>query len=91
MVVLIVLLVAQTIVARRRGYRLGARVVVRCRRVICSRPYPGRVLQSCSLGLVEVSALPGRQALVADTPVKESDLTEEQRRAAHEATDVPVP
>lgn len=82
-----------TLVMRRRGYRFGGNVVVRCRRghLFTTIWVPLASLKSVRLGWWRLQRCPvgGHWSLV--TPVKESDLSRRQRRLAHSRKDIRIP
>jgi hypothetical protein len=81
------------ILARRLGYKLGANTVVRCRRghLFTTIWIPGVKLKGLDFGIVRLQRCPlgGHWSLV--TPVRDSDLTGEERNLAHEHRDVRIP
>jgi len=82
-----------TVAARRRGYGVGGNVVVRCRRghLFTTIWIPGASLKSVRLGWYRFQRCPvgGHWSLVK--PVRESDLTEDERRGAAERRDLRIP
>jgi hypothetical protein len=82
-----------TIVARRRGYPLGGRVVVRCRQghLFTTIWIPGASLKSIRLGWWRIQRCPVGKHWSLVTPVRESDLGDEERRAAHAMSDTRIP
>jgi hypothetical protein len=85
--------VVATVVARRRGYLFGTDLVVRCRQghLFTTIWVPGVSLKSIRLGWWRFQHCPVGNHWSLVTPVKESDLTEEERSRAHEVKDVRVP
>jgi len=85
--------VVGTIVARRRGYRIGGRTIVRCRRghLFTTIWIPGASLKSVRLGWWRIQRCPvgGHWSIVV--PVKEAALTRRELRFAHGHRDVRVP
>lgn len=86
-------ILAELVVMRLRGVRLGANVVVRCRQghLFTTIWLPGGSLKSIRLGWWRIQRCPvgGHGSLV--TPVKASELTEEERRIAAEHKDIRIP
>lgn len=84
---------AGTLVARRRGYAVGGRTIVRCRRghLFTTIWVPGASLKSVRLGWwrLQRCLVGGHWTLVA--PVKEAGLTDEERRFAADHRDVRIP
>ncbi len=76
-----------------RSHRLGGRVVVRCRsgHVFTTIWIPGASLKSLRLGWWRFQRCPvgGHWAWV--TPVRESELSDAERRSALEHRDLPIP
>ena len=91
--VVVVLLIAATLAARRRGYDIGGETIVRCRQghLFTTVWLPGGSLKAVRLGPLRYQWCPvGRHwALVA--PVRDSDLTDAERRfaVAHRDTRIP--
>jgi hypothetical protein len=77
----------------RRGYGLGGNVIVRCRRghLFTTIWIPGVSVKSVRLGPWRLQRCPvgGHWSLV--TPVRPSNLSEDERRAAHEIRDARLP
>jgi hypothetical protein len=88
-----VLLVVTTVVARRRGYNIGGDVVVRCRNghLFTTIWIPGVKLKALDLGLARLQRCPVGKHWTLVTPVRDSDLTEEEKRFADEHHDVRIP
>lgn len=86
-------LIGGTIIARRLGYKLGGNVVVRCREghLFTTIWVPGGSLKAVRLGWVRLQYCPVGKHWTAVTPVKDSDLTDEERRFAEEHRDVRIP
>jgi hypothetical protein len=82
-----------TVVARRRGYPMGGNVVVRCRdgHLFTTIWVPGASVKSVRLGWWRLQRCPVGNHWSIVTPVKESELSESERRFAHEHQDVRVP
>ena len=80
------------IVARRRGYRLGRRTLVRCQRghVFTTVWLPLASVKSLRLGWWRVQRCPLGHHWALVRPVRESDLTWRQRRQAR-ARDLSLP
>ena len=85
--------VVATIVARRRGYLFGRNVVVRCREghLFTTIWIPGASLKSVRLGWWRIQYCPVGKHWSLVTPVKQSDLTEEEKRIASENKDIRIP
>ena len=85
--------VAATIVARRRGYLLGRNTVVKCREdhLFTTIWIPGASLKSIRFGWWRLQYCPVGAHWSLVRPVKESDLTEDEKRLAHDTKDVRIP
>jgi hypothetical protein len=86
-------LVAGTLAARRAGYRLGMNTVVRCRdgHLFTTIWIPGVSVKSLRLGWWRLQRCPVGAHWSLVSPVRESDLTAEERSAAAEHRDVRIP
>lgn len=89
----VVFYVLATIVARRRGYLLGGNVVVRCRRghLFTTIWVPGATFKALKLGWWRLQWCPVGKHLSLVSPVKESELSDEERRFAEQHRDVRIP
>ena len=87
------LYVVATIFARWRGYRFGTNLVVRCRRghLFTTIWIPGLSLKSIRLGWWRLQRCPVGPHWSIATPVKNSDLTEDEQRLAAEHRDIRIP
>jgi hypothetical protein len=88
-----VALTAFTLVARRLGYKLGPNTVVRCRRGHLSTTIwiPGVKLKGLDLGIARLQRCPVGNHWSLVTPVRESDLSDEERARARRHRDVRIP
>lgn len=86
-------ILGETLAMRLRGYRIGANVVVRCQQghMFTTIWLPGASLKSLRLGWWRYQRCPVGRHWSLVTPVKESDLSEEQKRIAHETKDLRIP
>jgi hypothetical protein len=86
-------LVVGTLVARRLGYKVGGNTVVRCREghVFTTIWIPGVSFKAIRLGWARFQRCPvgGHWSVV--TPVRDLDLTVEERRLAAAHHDVNIP
>lgn len=89
----IVLLVAGTLMMRRLGYKVGGKVVVRCLRgdLFTTIWVPGASFKSVRLGWWRLQHCPVGEHWTLVTPVRDADLTDEQRRIAEQRGDVRIP
>jgi hypothetical protein len=85
--------VAFTLIARRLGYKLGGNVIVRCQQghLFTTLWIPGVKLKAIDLGVARVQHCPIGNHWSLVVPVRESDLTEEERQRARERHDVWIP
>jgi hypothetical protein len=82
-----------TVVARRRGYRMGASIVVRCRQghLFMTIWVPGATVKALRLGWWRYQRCPVGRHWSLVTPVRESELTEEELAGAREYRDIRIP
>jgi len=92
LIVLALLVIGGTWFARRRGYSMGGDVVVRCSNghLFTTIWIPGASLKAIRLGWFRLQRCPLCERWVVVTPVKDSDLTDEERRMAERNHDVPI-
>jgi hypothetical protein len=78
---------------RRRGYRLGGNVIVRCRsgHLFTTIWIPLASVKAARLGLWRFQRCPVGRHWSVVTPVRESMLTPEELREAQAARDVRIP
>jgi hypothetical protein len=76
-----------------RGYRIAGDVVVRCREghLFTTIWVPGASLKSVRLAFWRFQRCPVGRHWSIVTPVRQSELTEEQKRAASENKDIRIP
>ncbi len=88
-----VLYVARTVVARRRGYPVGGTVVVRCRKghLFTTIWVPGVSLKAVRLGGARFQRCPVGDHWSLVRPVRDADLTDEDRAIAARHRDVRIP
>ena len=89
----ILLLGGATLVARLFGYKLGPNTVVRCYKghLFTTVWIPGVNLKALDLGFVRLQRCPVGKHWALVTPVRESDLADEEIRIARERHDVWIP
>jgi hypothetical protein len=92
-VAIVAALAAGTAVARRRGYGVGGRTVVRCRRghLFTTIWLPGGSFKSIRLGWWRVQWCPVGRHVSLVVPVKEAELSDEQREFAALHRDSRIP
>ncbi len=93
LIVVVVLLIASTIVGRRRGYNFGGRTIVRCRQghVFTTVWVPGASLTSIRLGWARFQHCPVGDHWSLVTPVRDDELTPDERAMAARYHDSPIP
>lgn len=86
-------LLVEPVVMKLRGYPIGGRLIVRCRRghVFTTIWIPGASLKALRLGWWRAQYCPVGRHWSIVVPVREADLSEEERRAARRRRDVPLP
>lgn len=86
-------LVIATVILRRRGYRFGLNLVVRCRdgHLFTTIWIPGASVKSLRFGWWRFQRCPVGRHWSIVSPVREADLTEEELRAARAIRDIRVP
>jgi hypothetical protein len=84
--IIVAVLVLETVAMRLRGYRIGGNLVVRCRRghLFTTIWLPGASLKAVRLGWWRLQRCPVGNHWSIVTPVKESDLSDEEKRIAHD-------
>jgi hypothetical protein len=92
-VAVLIALFAGTLVARRRGYNMPGEVVVRCAQghLFMSLWIPGASFKAIRLGFVRFQHCPVGDHWTFVVPVKNADLTDEQRRTASRYHDSFIP
>ena len=91
--VVVAALVVATIVLRRRGYGIGGNTIVRCRsgHLFTTIWVPGVSLKAIRLGWMRFQYCPVGRHWTLVTPVKNSDLTDEDRAMATATRDLRIP
>jgi hypothetical protein len=91
--IVIVVLLVESSVLRRRGYGMAGNAVVRCRQdhLFTTIWIPAASLKSIRLGWWRFQHCPVGHHWSLVTPVRRSDLTEDELRAAREHRDIRVP
>lgn len=84
---------AGMLAARALGYKLGLHTVVRCRdgHLFTTIWIPGVKLKALDLGVARIQRCPVGHHWTVVVPVREANLTEEQRREAAAHRDVRLP
>jgi hypothetical protein len=87
------MLIGGTLIARRLGYKVGGDVVVRCRRghLFTTVWIPGVKLKAIDLGVARLQRCPVGHHWTVVAPVRDRDLTDEQRIAATQHHDIRLP
>ncbi len=88
-----VALLAEVVVLWQRGYGLGGNVVVRCRQrhLFTTIWIPGVSLKSLRIGWWRLQRCPVGSHWSFVTPVRESELTEDEKRLARATQDIRIP
>jgi hypothetical protein len=83
----------EPVAMKLRGYRIGGNLVVRCREghLFTTIWIPGASLKSLRFGWWRFQRCPVGKHWSIVTPVKESELTEDEKRTASEHKDVRLP
>lgn len=86
-------LVGGTVVARRMGYKVGGNTIVRCRdgHLFTTLWIPGASLKALRLGWYRFQRCPVGNHWTLVKPVKDADLTDEERETAEQIHDVRLP
>ena len=92
-VMVVAALVAETVPLWLRGYGFGGRVIVRCRdgHLFSTIWIPAASVKSLRLGPWRVQRCPVGRHWTLVTPVRRSDLSDEQLREADGTRDIPLP
>jgi hypothetical protein len=90
---LIAALIIGTLLARGRGYGFGSNTIVRCGRghLYTTIWIPGVKFKALDLGIARLQYCPVGKHWSLVTPVRDSDLTDEERRFARAHHDAPIP
>jgi hypothetical protein len=82
-----------TVIARRLGYNLGMNTIVRCRKghLFTTIWIPGVKLKELDLVVARIQRCPVGNHWSLVVPVKESDITDDERQLAGERRDVRIP
>jgi hypothetical protein len=92
--VIVLALIAATITARRMGYPgIGGDTIVRCRagHLFTTLWVPGASLKAVRLGMTRFQYCPVGKHWTLVTPVRDSELTDEDRQVASQHHDARVP
>jgi hypothetical protein len=86
-------LVLESVAMRLRGYRIGGNLVVRCRRghLFTTIWLPGVSLKAVRFGWWRLQRCPVGHHWSIVTPVKESDLSDDEKQIAREHRDIRIP
>ena len=93
-IVVVIGLIAATLVARRRGFNVGStHTVVRCLggHLFTTVWIPGVSLKALRLGPFRLQRCPVGDHVTFVTPIRVSDLTNEERRLAEQHHDGSIP
>jgi hypothetical protein len=86
-------LAAFTLIARRRGYKLGTDTVVRCRQghLFSTIWIPGVKTKALDFGVARLQRCPVGKHWSLVVPVREAELSDEEREFARSHRDVRLP
>lgn len=89
----VAVLLAGTLIARRLGYKVGGNTVVRCRQhhLFTTLWIPGVKLKAIDLGIARIQHCPVGHHWTVVVPVRDADLSEDERRSAAAHHDIRVP
>lgn len=92
-VVAVSVLAIGTAIARWLGYKVGGNTVVRCRKghLFTTLWIPGVKLKAIDLGIARIQHCPVGNHWTLVLPVREADLTDDERRVAAEHRDIRIP
>jgi hypothetical protein len=84
---------AFTLVARLRGYKLGTHTIVRCRQghLFTTIWIPGVKIKALDLGVARLQRCPVGEHWSLVVPVRETDLSDQDREFARAHRDVRLP
>ena len=93
LLIIVAAMLLEPVAMKLRGYRIGGNLVVRCRRghLFTTIWLPGASLKSIRLGWWRVQRCPVGKHWSIVTPVKDSELSEGEKRIASEHRDVRIP
>ena len=82
-----------TLIGRRLGYNFGPNTIVRCRKghLFTTIWIPGVKLKELDLIVARIQRFPVGKHWSLVVPVKEANLTEEERQLAREHHDIRIP
>lgn len=88
-----VVLLVGTVVARRLGYKVGGRTIVRCRQghLFTTIWIPGVTVKAIKLGWFRFQRCPVGHHWSLVSPVRDADLTAMERVMAERRRDVQIP
>lgn len=91
--VVVAILAIGTVVARKAGYKVGGDVVVRCRQghLFTTLWIPGVKLKAIDLGIARIQHCPVGHHWSLVVPVRDADLTQEERDQAAAHHDIRLP
>jgi hypothetical protein len=83
----------EALAVKLRGYRIAGNVVVRCREghLFTTIWIPGASLKSLRFGWWRFQRCPVGSHWSMVSPISESDLSEREKRTAHESRDIRIP
>jgi hypothetical protein len=93
LLIVVTAILLEPVAMRLRGYRMGGNLVVRCRKghLFTTIWLPGASLKSIRLGWWRFQWCPVGEHWSIVGPVKESELSQDEKRIAGERKDVRIP
>jgi hypothetical protein len=93
LVVVVAAIVGGTVIARRRGYKIGGETVVRCRdgHLFTTLWIPGGSFKAIRLGFYRFQYCPVGRHWSLCAPVRDDDLTDADRESARLHHDTRIP
>jgi hypothetical protein len=90
---IVAVLAAGTLVVRRMGYKVGGETIVRCRtgHLFTTIWVPGASLKAVRLGMTRWQRCPVGEHWTFVTPVRDDELTDEDRDLAKQYHDMRIP
>jgi S-adenosylmethionine:tRNA-ribosyltransferase-isomerase (queuine synthetase) len=92
-VVALSILAVGTVVARRLGFKVGGNTIVRCRQghLFTTLWIPGVKLKAIDLGVARFQHCPVGNHWTLVLPVREANLTDEEKASAASRRDIRIP
>jgi hypothetical protein len=90
---IVALFLLEPLAMKARGYPIGGNLIVRCRRghLFTTLWIPGVSIKAIRLGWWRVQRCPVGKHWSVVVPVRPAELSEDERQAARERHDIPLP